>query len=41
MNGSLDKYDALVVKDAKQDVIEVKCDNLEVLINGGRYVPVN
>lgn len=39
VNGSLDKYDGLVVKTTKSDEIVVSKENVEVIINGVRYVP--
>ena len=38
VNGSLSKYDTDTVKEAKQDDIKIDRDNLEVFINGVRYV---
>lgn len=38
VNGSLSKYDATTIKEATQDDIKVDRDNLEVFINGVRYV---
>lgn len=38
VNGSLSKYDSNVIKESKQDDIKIDRDNLEVFINGVRYV---